>query len=185
MATNASYVATGKAKVSGAIYRAPLTEGLVIPTDPTTELAEDFVCLGFVSEDGLVNGRSSETEDFKDWNGNTIYSSLTSQEDTFKFTLVEVLNGDVLKTVYGDANVEEDLNGNINVKVTATDLPSCAWVIETVLNGRAKRIVLPNAKVSEVDDVSYTASDLMGYGVTVSALPDADGITHYEYIAKA
>lgn len=185
MATNSSYVATGKAKVSGAIYRAPLTEGLVIPTDPTTELGEQFVCLGFVSEDGMTNGRSSETEDFKDWNGNIIYSSLTSQEDTFKFTLVEVLNGDVLKTVYGDDNVEETVGGVTNVKVTATDLPSCAWVIETVLNGRAKRIVLPNAKVSEVGDVSYQAGSLLGYEVTVSALPDANGVTHYEYIAAA
>lgn len=182
MATNASYVATGKAKVSGAIYRAPLTSGLVIPTDPTTALASEFVCLGFVSEDGLVNGRSSEKEDFKDWNGNIIYSSLTSQEDTFKFTLVEVLNEDVLKTIYGDDNVTKESDGSITVKVTAKDLPNCAWVIETVLNGKAKRIVLPNAKISAVGDVTYKADSLLGYETTLSSLPDESGYTHYEYI---
>lgn len=184
MANNSTNVATGKAKVSGAIYKAPLKEGLVIPTDATTELSEDFECLGLVSEDGLTNGRSSETQDFKDWNGNVVYSSLTSQDDTFKFTLIEVLNVLVLKTAYGDDNVSEDLSGNISIKVTAKDLPSCAWVIETMLNGRAKRIVLPNAKVSEVADVVYKADSLMGYETTVKAAPDAAGYTHYEYIAK-
>lgn len=183
MATNANYVATGKAKVSGAIYRAPLSQSLVLPTDPTTALASDFVCLGFVSEDGLTNGRTSETEDFKDWNGNVIYSSLTSQEDTFKFTLVEVLNKDVLKTVYGDDSVTDE-DDYTKISVSAKDLPACAWVIETVLNGKAKRIVLPNAKVSEVGDVVYQANALLGYETTLSSLPDADGNTHYEYIAK-
>lgn len=184
MANNANNVATGKAKISGAIYRAVLKEGLVIPTDPTTDLSEDYICLGFVSEDGLTNGRSSESQDFKDWNGNIIYSSLTSQDDTFNFTLVEVLNVDVLKTIYGDDNVTVNDDGGIDVKVTASDLPACAWVIETVLNGKAKRIVIPNGKVSEVADVEYKADSLMGYDTTVKAAPDANGYTHYEYIAK-
>lgn len=184
MANNANNVATGKAKISGAIYRAVLSSGLTIPTDPTTPLTSDFVCLGFVSEDGLTNGRSSESQDFKDWNGNIIYSSLTSQEDNFSFTLVEVLNEDVLKTIYGDDNVDVDLSTNTTtVKVSAADLPACAWVIETVLNGRAKRIVIPNGKVSEVADVVYKADELMGFQTTVKAAPDASGYTHYEYIA--
>lgn len=183
MANNANYVATGKAKISGAIYRAPITSGLVIPTDPTTALDSAFEGLGFVSEDGLTNGRSSETTDFKDWNGNIIYSSLNSQEDTFNFTLVEVLNELVLKTVYGDDNVEKDSSGNIKISVSAADLPNYAWVIETVLNGHAKRIVIPNAKVSEVGDVEYKADSLMGYATTLKAAPDENGFTHYEYIA--
>jgi len=185
MATNANNIATGKAKVSGAIYRAPLSQSLQIPTDPTTALASDFVCLGFVSEDGLTNGRSSDSQDFKDWNGNIIYSSLTSQEDTFKFTLVEVLNEDVLKTVYGDSNVTKDSNGIISIKVTASDLPAYAWVIETVLNGKAKRIVIPNAKVSEVGDLTYKADELLGFETTIKATPDSSGYTHYEYIAAS
>lgn len=183
MANNANNVATGKAKISGAIYRALLTEGLVIPTDPTTALSSDFECLGFVSEDGLTNGRTSETEDHRDWNGNVIYSSLTSQDDTFKFTLVEVLNTLVLKTVYGDDAVTEE-DDFIKIEVSAQDLPACAWVIETVLNGRAKRIVIPNAKVSEVGDVVYQANTLLGYETTLASFPDANGKTHYEYIAK-
>lgn len=184
MANNSKNVATGKANVSGAIYKAPLTSGLVIPTDPTTPLTSDFIPLGYVSEDGLTNGRSSESEDFKDWNGNIIYSSLTSQEDTFKFKLVEVLNEDVLKTIYGDSNVTTDSDGNIAIAVKADELPLCAWVIETMLNGRAKRIVIPSAKVSEVGDVVYKANELMGFDTTLKSTPDSSGNTHYEYIAK-
>lgn len=185
MANNSALVATGKPKVSGAIYKAPLSSGLTIPTDPTSALSEDFVCLGYVSEDGLTNGRSSETEEFKDWGGNVIYTSLTSQSDTFQFTLVEALNEDVLKTVYGDDNVTQDEAGNTVIKVSASELPACAWVVELVLNGRASRIVIPNAKVSEVDDLEIKANELVGYGVTLSAMPDDAGYTHYQYTAKA
>lgn len=180
---NATNVATGKPKVSGAIYRALLSDGLVLPTDPTTALPDDFKCMGFVSEDGVTNGRSSQTEEFKEWGGNVVYSSLTSQADTFKFKLVEVLNPNVLKSVYGEDAVDTDLSGNIKIAVSAKDLPYCAWVIETMLNGRAKRIVIPNAKVSEVADIVYKANELMGYDTTLSASPDAEGNTHYEYIA--
>ena len=183
MANNSSNVATGKAKVSGAIHKAPI--GTTLPTDPTATLDEAFVCLGFVNQDGLTNGRSSESTDFKDWNGNIIYSSLTSQDDNFKFTLVEVLSVDVLKTVYGEGNVTEDSDGNIAISVNAADLPAYSWVVETVLNGRAKRIVIPSAKVSEVGDVVYKADELMGFETTVKAAPDNNGNTHYEYIAKA
>ena len=52
-------------------------------------------------------------------------------------------------------------------------------------NGVAKRIVIPDAKVVEVGEVVYKDDDVIGYPVTLSCLPDAEGNTHYEYIKKA
>lgn len=50
-------------------------------------------------------------------------------------------------------------------------------------NNRVKRIVVPQGKMGELDDVEYTDGDPITYTPTINALPDADGNTAYEYIA--
>lgn len=54
-----------------------------------------------------------------------------------------------------------------------------------ILNGDTlKRIVIPSAKVTEVEEIVYADEEVLGYGTTISATPDTSGNTHYEYIKK-
>lgn len=184
MANNAELVTTAKPKVSGAIYRAEL--GTTLPTSASATLDNAFACLGYISEDGLTNANSMSSESIKSWEGDTVYSAETDKEDTFKFKLIEALNVEVLKTVYGDANVSGALATGITVKANSTPQESKCWVIDTVLNdGALKRIVIPNAKVTAVADIVYKKSELIGYETTLTAVPDSASNTHYEYILKA
>ena len=48
---NASNVSVGKPRVAGAVFRAPL--GTALPTDASTQLAEAYKDMGFVSDDGV------------------------------------------------------------------------------------------------------------------------------------
>ena len=130
----ASNVTAGKPKITGAIFRAPV--GSTLPTDAKTELDTAFKCLGYVSEDGVTNGNSPESEQTKAWGGDVVLSTQTEKPDM------------ILK------------------------------------DGDLKRLVIPSASISEMDDIVYNDSEPVGYDVTLTATADDTGCTHHEYIVK-
>lgn len=183
MATTVKYVTNAKPKVGGAIYSAPT--GTALPTDATSALNAAFKCLGYVSDDGIQNSDERKTDDIKAWGGDIINSVQKEKTDTFKYTLAEVLNVDVLKEVYGDANVAGTLDTGVVVKSNSTELKEHVIVIELVLRDNVlKRIVIPQGKVTEIGEIKYVDGDDVGYETTVTCFPDDSSNTHYEYIVK-
>lgn len=180
---NKDNITTGKPKVGGAVFRAP--KGTTPPTNATSALSSAFICLGYISDDGLKNNESRTTQEIKAWGGDTVYVAQTDKSDTFTMTFIEALNPEVLKTIHGSGNVTGSLTEGLAVAVNSDMLDEYVWAIDMIMNGVLKRVVIPAGTVTNVSEVTYDDSSAVGYATTLSALPDGEGNTHYEYFKSA
>ena len=164
-ANSVSNVTAGKPKVGGSIYRAPI--GTDVPTDATTALDTAFKCLGYVSDEGVTNSTSIESEDIKAWGGDTVLTPQTGKTDNFQLALLESLNVEALKAYFGDENVTgTDIKTGLSVKCNSKELQPCVWVVEMIAAGNIPhRVVIPNAKPTEMEDITYVDNKPVSMGL--------------------
>lgn len=184
MTNKASNVTAGTPKVGGSIFYATL--GTTLPTDASTSLDKAFVGLGYVSEDGITQAEELETNTVKAWGGDIVMASQTGKTFTYEFTLIEALNEEVQKLVHGADNVSGTMATGLTVKGNTTELDSESFVIEQIMNGDVlKRTVVPNGKITSLGEVTYKDGEAVGYDVTITAFPDKDGNSYYDYYLSA
>lgn len=182
MATNTKNVTAGKPMITGAVHVAPV--GTTLPTACSTALDASFVDIGYISSDGIKNDISRSGASIRAWGGDEVLNIQNEVNDIWTFTMIEAKNINVLKQVFGEENVTADNDGNVTIKVNSKERKMFSWVFDMLLSdGSAKRSVLPNAKITNVSEVTYSDSAAVGYTSTLDALPDASGNTHYEYIS--
>lgn len=184
---DAMKVSAGKPKVGGAIFLAPTSTSL--PTTATETLNAAFAGVGYISEDGVTNTLNKDISKIKAWGGDVVLVLNNGLEDQFKFKMIQSMDSNALKAVFGDSNVTVTaaIGGTpakIDIKVNNNEQDAKAWVIETILNGGSlKRIVIPNAKVEAIGDIVYRDNEAIGFEITLAASADSNGNSHYEYIS--
>ncbi len=180
-ANNQDNVSAAKFVKGGYIFSAPV--GSTLPAtvvSDASELDKAFTVLGFISEDGYVEGISEDSNDLVDANGDLMDSSQSNRVESAEVTFAEI-KADTLKRQYGDANVADE-NGIITVKHNANSHDSFAYVLLLVLkNGRKWTKVVPIGKSDELGDLTIASSELCQRPVTIKYLTDASGNTCYDY----
>ena len=187
MSNDRNKVSTGKPKITGAVFCAPL--GTTLPTSPDDTLNAAFKNMGYISDAGITNSKTRDTTEIKAWGGDVVAVTQDKKTDQFKMKFIEVLNQDMLKVVYGDSNVVgTDLATGIALHENSNELGHYAWVIDRILtNGVRSRTVIADGQPTSIEDVSYVDNDVIGYDTTIQAYPATalNGDTHIEYLKSA
>lgn len=186
MALDAARVLVGTAdqtNATGAIFSAPL--GTTVPTNATATLDAAFVDSGYVSEDGLSFTPEISTTDINEWNGSLVRRIKETFNGTLSWAHLET-NEQSLKNAFGDdavtATAATQSHGNQLAVSIAGDLPAAkAWVFKLKDGDNRMLIVVPNGQITGVEEVSFTSSDAITWGVTLSAYPDSAGNSIYIY----
>jgi hypothetical protein len=167
--------------VTGSVFYAP--QGTTVPTTTSGALASGFNEVGYISEDGITETTSTDTNDIIAWqNGDLVRRVQTSHDFTLQFTMLET-NEHSLKLYYNDYTHGAGASVDGVVKVSGTQGYRGAFVLMVVDGTELVRIVLPDAQVTERGDVQYVNGDATSYQVTITAYPDASGYKAYKYYA--
>lgn len=185
---NTDNVLVGMPAVGGGLFVAKkrITDPTQYPDDSTDLVAsEDFISVGFLSEDGVTETAERDTDKKKAWGGDTLRILQNEHNATFQFTLMEAGNADVQRLVYGADNVSVEADtGRTVIKTNSEVLPYNTYVIDVLDQGKVVRKVIPNAQITGVGDVSWTHQDVASYETTIEALPDSNGDKVITYIRK-
>lgn len=186
MALNASRVLIGTAdqtNATGAIMSAPI--GTPLPTTAIDTIDAAFTDSGYVSEDGLTLSPDLSTADINEWNGALVRRIKESFDGSLSWSHLET-NEASLKNTFGDSNVTVTAataaHGQQFAVAINGELPEAkSWVFKLKDGDNRILVVVPNGQVTGIEDVSFTASDAIMWGVTLSCYPDSTGNSLYIY----
>lgn len=164
---------------TGGVAAGPVDSTL--PTDATSDLPADLTPLGLVGDEGVALTRERSTDDIRAWGGQIVRTVQTEFSETASLQFLESDKAEVLREVYGEDNVTVS-GGTIAIKHNEQTLPPRAFVFDIKDGGKRRRLVLPNAQITETDEITYVHSDIIRYGVTITAYPDEAGNCAYEYV---
>lgn len=160
--------------VTGQFRVAPF--GSTAPTGMAA-YAAPWVDLGWISDEGITENRETDTTPFTPWQSNSpIRVATTSDIISFATTLWTTSFDTIslyFKTKAEDmtetAGVVEFVDGDIK------DPDRRAFGVDVVDGIYARRALIPNGEVTEREGLTYKKDELIGYPVTVTAYPGAEG----------
>lgn len=158
-----------RAAVSGAV-----SVGLTTATPPTGTggTITGFTDLGYVSDAGVTESRSRDTNEIHAWQGGALVRTLiTSGSLTFQFVLLET-KLETVKLFYGATVTSTVTDGSFLVIPTSTGGRQ-SFIVDVIDGSELIRIYVPQGEVTEVGDRVYVNTDPIGYDVTLTAYPDS------------
>lgn len=168
----------------GIFYVAP--KGTTMPTEAKTAMTSyaAFMSLGDIDEDGFTDSTDVKDGDsFKDINGDEVLATAGGKTRTVKVKFIEPTRLSVLKSYFGEGNVERtgaDTTIDADTKPDSTE--RCFVADEVLSNGVFQRTCIARGITMSYDDVSHSKGDLMAYGMTIKCV---GGFKRYQHDPSA
>lgn len=172
---NAAGVLVGTGKFYGGVT------GTALPTTAGASLNAAFKDLGLLSEDGVTQSIAQDVSQIKAWDGSVVRKVQTSHDVTYKFLMLET-NPASIAAYYSPDNFDD-----VNNKITITSDMNTrqSWIMQIVDGSNIIRVVIPDGEVEGHDDVVFKSDTAIGYGITLTAYPDAANVKAYQYLTTA
>lgn len=163
--------------VTGAVYVGEAEH--TAPTDALSAVPVGFTDLGYVSDEGVTETRERSTNQIRAWQRGALVREVTTESSIqYSFRLLETTK-ETLEFFYG---VTVDENGGFDLK-PAESGGRKPLILDIVDGEEEVRVYLKSTEVSEVGDVVYSNGEAIGYEVTLTAYPDADGSAGRKWVS--
>ncbi|MEU6389963.1 hypothetical protein [Streptomyces sp. NPDC046939] len=168
---------------NGAIYVAPISEGLVVPKDlGTVDTAPaGYKALGYVDEGGVTLTPSIETQPVNAWQSATpVLYNVTSASFSVKATLQET--SEITTELFWGAQWVEIMSndptpvgtGVFRLDLASTpDLKEFSIVVDWNQNAIRNRVVIPRAMISDRGAIQLSRTENGKFELTMEALDSA------------
>ena len=177
---------TADQTTTGAVLVAPV--GTTLPTltsltKASVTIDQAFVPAGYISEDGCSLGLDISVEQIREWNRGIVKSALESFDGTVELTFIQT-DEQTMKIIVGDDHVSitaaTSTDGKKVMAKFGTHLPDPkSWIIKLKDGDARAMIVIPVGQVTSFDTVEMTATDVIGWHVTITAMDDGNGDSIY------
>lgn len=154
--------------LGGAVFYAP--KGTALPETHDETLAVAFVPVGILSEDGVNEGLSVDSNKIKGWpGGQTVRVTNTSTEKTVGFTMIE--NSPLAAKLYygADAPVKAGTGARVDIP-EAVGVVEGVFVVEKHDGDTIERRCIELGQVTDRGDQSANNEDAAGKEVTLESV---------------
>lgn len=159
--------------ITGAVYKVPSSVDITAVDSALTTAVE----YGYISEDRVELSNNASLDEITAWQNSTIVRRVGTDENvTITFTLIQNTK-DARELYFGST---ESASGKIEWKPGAKVRGK--FVIDYIDSGYGDddevlmgRYVFNDAQVTEVESITLTSTDAIGYGVTLTAYTDESG----------
>ena len=165
--------------------------GTAVPTDATTAVNAAIVALGYVGREGLRPvGSAPSFNDIFAWGGDLIDAPMESKGTTeFEFDLLEVMNPEVAKLVFGDSNVTTTpatalVGTTVSILEKGFVIPRKVVVFDMLYGGKKLRFAGSNAQLTKMEEGAYQDANIGYYRMRAKFFPNAAGVSLYRYLVN-
>ena len=162
----------GIGRASGYFYHAP--KGTALPDSPLATLAEAWVEVGYISEDGITWSPGRSSEPMKDW-ANKIRRQLQNDPTGTVQAPIISTTAEVLKTIFGENNVTataaSTTHGALTSVAVGEGVVSEEEAFIFIMKDGDDAIMLgaTSGYITALDDISFAPGGAITWGVTIAS----------------